>query len=337
MSHDFCSLPRREFLKTAGGVIIGAGLGSIARPTFAKPGATINTSESYVKLLYDSLTPKQRETICFPWDHVDTERGLLRTRVAANWQVTDEPISSEFYTADQQQLIRKVFEGIYNPDWVERVDRQLDDDSGGFGEYDTIAIFGEPGSDKFQFLLSGRHITVRCDGNTAEHVAFGGPIFYGHAAEDFNEAPNHAGNVYWHQALAANDLYKMLDGEQQQAALVRKGLPNELAVGFDSPKQGIPVGQLTADQQAHLQQVLAKLLEPYRQVDRAEVEQCLKSQGGVAACHLAYYQEGDIGSDQVWDNWRLAGPAFTWHYRGAPHVHVWVNVADAPSVELNAG
>jgi hypothetical protein len=25
-----------------------------------------------------------------------------------------------------------------------------------------------------------------------------------------------------------------------------------------------------------------------------------------------------------------------WHYRGAPHVHVWVNVADHPSVKLNA-
>jgi hypothetical protein len=25
-----------------------------------------------------------------------------------------------------------------------------------------------------------------------------------------------------------------------------------------------------------------------------------------------------------------------WHWRGAPHVHVWVNVADDPKVDLNA-
>jgi len=25
-----------------------------------------------------------------------------------------------------------------------------------------------------------------------------------------------------------------------------------------------------------------------------------------------------------------------WHFRGAPHVHVWVNIADDPKVELNA-
>jgi hypothetical protein len=42
------------------------------------------------------------------------------------------------------------------------------------------------------------------------------------------------------------------------------------------------------------------------------------------------------GRDGVWDNWRLEDPAFVWHYRGAPHVHVWVNVADDPSVKLNA-
>ena len=43
-----------------------------------------------------------------------------------------------------------------------------------------------------------------------------------------------------------------------------------------------------------------------------------------------------LGSDCVWDNWRLEGPLFVWHFRGSPHVHVWVNVADDPSVKLNA-
>ena len=63
---------------------------------------------------------------------------------------------------------------------------------------------------------------------------------------------------------------------------------------------------------------------------------CLKAQGGLDACHLAFYAQNDIGNDGVWDIWRLEGPSFVWHYRGAPHVHVWVNVADDPSVKLNA-
>ncbi len=34
--------------------------------------------------------------------------------------------------------------------------------------------------------------------------------------------------------------------------------------------------------------------------------------------------------------WRLEGPAFIWHFRGIPHVHTWVHVADDPAVKLNA-
>jgi hypothetical protein len=93
---------------------------------------------------------------------------------------------------------------------------------------------------------------------------------------------------------------------------------------------------MSSDQKEHLQQVMEKLVEPYRQSDRDEVTQCLKKQGGLDACRLAYYAQGDIGKDGVWDNWRIEGPSFVWHYRGAPHVHVWVNVADDPKVKLNA-
>ena len=84
-----------------------------------------------------------------------------------------------------------------------------------------------------------------------------------------------------------------------------------------------------------LQKVLLKLVEPFRQSDRDEVIACLKQQGGLEACRLAFYTDHDIGKDRVWDNWRLEGPAFVWHFRGAPHVHVWGNVADNSSVATN--
>ena len=51
---------------------------------------------------------------------------------------------------------------------------------------------------------------------------------------------------------------------------------------------------------------------------------------------LAFYKEGDIGDDGEWDNWRLEGPSFVWYFRGKPHVHVWVNVADDPTMKTNA-
>jgi hypothetical protein len=343
-------IPRREFLTAAGGVVLGASaIGSVlpagrlwaqVKETTAAVASSTSGPESLVKVLYDTLSPNQREAICFAWDHKDEERGLLRTRVSANWDITDYYVNdNEFYTKDQQAIIRQIFEGIISPEWHKRIDKQLDDDAGGYGEQNSIAIFGAPGGEKFEFVMTGRHMTIRCDGNSAEHVAFGGPIFYGHAADSFNEGPTHPGNVFWPQAQAANKLYQMLDDKQQKQALLRKGLPREERVGFrgkDGDFQGLPVAELASDQKEHLQQVMAMLIEPYRQSDRDEVTHCLKTQGGLDACHLAYYSQNDIGKDGVWDIWRLEGPSFVWHYRGAPHVHVWVNIADDPSVKLNA-
>ncbi len=336
-SHVACC-DRRRFLKTGAGAAAAlVGVAASAR-TLAAARNSAATPETTVARLYSSLSEEQRKEMCFAWDYVDPKRGLLRTRIAANWRITKPPIKSDFYTKDQQQLIREVFEGILQPDWHERFDRQIKDDDQGFGQNQTIAIFGQPGSDKFQFVLTGRHLTLRCDGNSAEHMAFGGPIFYGHAASGFTEKPNHPGNVFWHQGVAANNVYQMLDGKQQKQAVIDRA-PRESAVGFRGPQgefPGIPIADLSDDQKKHVQDVLKKLVEPYRQSDRDEVLACLDKQGGLDRCALSFYRQGDLGDDGVWDNWRLEGPAFVWHFRGSPHVHTWVHVADDPSVELNA-
>lgn len=334
---------RRDFLGTSGKALGLATAGSLfplglpnvlAAKTETKP-----TPENLVKQLYESFSDKQKETVCFGWDYTD-KRGLLRTRVAANWNITNvqHNVISDFYTKDQQEMIESIFFGLYQPSWHKKIKTQLDDDSGGYGEDQTIAIFGKPGTEKFEFVMTGRHSTVRCDGNSADHVAFGGPIFYGHAADDFNEGKDHKGNVFWSQALVANDLYKMLDGKQRKMALAPKA-PRESRVAFQGAKgnfSGIPISELTKDQQAHAQKVLQALIEPYRGADQEEALACLKQQGGLEKCHLTFYQANDIGNDGVWDNWRLEGPSFVWHYRGAPHVHVWANVANSPNVKLNA-
>jgi hypothetical protein len=256
-----------------------------------------------------------------------------------NWKITKPSIKSDYYTADQQQMVRKIFEGMTNPDWLERWDRQLKGDVGGFGKNQSLAIFGEPGGEKFEFVLASRHMTLRCDGNSAEHVAFGGPILYAHEGDDLYEKPTHPHNVFWHQAQAANKLYDMFDGKQRTKALVVKGMPSEELIGFRGEKgtfDGIAVKDFAADQKEHLQGVLKLLLEPFRQSDQDEVVRCLKVQGGLDACHLAFYEEGDLGKDGVYDNWRLEGPSFVWYFRGTPHVHVWVHVADSADVKLNS-
>lgn len=332
---------RRDFLRTAGAAATVGAVAASSWPAWAvakDAPAVAAKPESIVKALYETLSDSQKKTICFDWDHTEKARGLLRTHVGNNWQITKPAIGSDFFTADQQHLIRGIFEGIINPEWYKRIDKQLEDDAGGYGKQQSIAVFGHPGTEKFEFVMTGRHMTIRCDGHSAEHVAFGGPIFYGHAAQGFNEKADHPGNVFWPQALEANKVYQMLDERHRKIALVDH-LPEENAVGFHGPNgpyPGLAVTELASDQKDELQKVLLKLIDHYRQGDQDDALKCLKAQGGLDKCSLAFYREGDIGEDQVWDCWRLEGPAFVWYFRGAPHVHVWVNVADTPDVKTNA-
>ncbi len=333
-SHD-----RRSFVKQslATAAVVGAAPAIAAAEEKEKKKNRRDKAESMVKVLFDSLTPGQREKVCYDWDHQDPKLGLLRTRVAANWQMNPQEIYGDFYTAEQQDIIRKVFEGIVHPQWISKFDQQLEDDCGGFGREQALGIFGNPNDGKFEFVLTGRHMTLRCDGNSEDHVAFGGPIFYGHAPSGEEEA-DHPGNVFWDQAVSANKVYEMLDGKQRKAAQFAK-TPREQAVAFqgnDGKFTGIPVTDLANDQKGELQKTLQSLVAPFRQVDRREAMKHLKKQGGLDACYLTFYTDADIGKDEVWDNWRLEGPSFVWHYRGAPHVHVWVNIADPAEVKLNA-
>ena len=335
-------LDRRDFLKTVG---VTAATAATGVPLFATARVQAaptpsSAAETAVKVLYDALTDEQRKAICFDWDYKDPKRGLLRTHVSNNWQITKPHIRGDFYTKQQQIIIHDIFKGIINPEWYARFLKQLRDDTGGkqWGEDQSIALFGTPGSGKFEFVMTGRHMTVRADGHSEDHVAFGGPIFYGHAASGFNEKPGHPGNVFWEQGRKANLVYQMLDKKQQKLALV-ENRPDESAVEFHGPKgqfPGIPITELSADQKGELQKVLLSLVEPYRKEDQEEALECLRRQGGLDKCSLAFYRDGDIGNDGEWDNWRLEGPSFVWYVRGEPHVHVWVNVADDPSVKLNA-
>ncbi|MBC8113462.1 MAG: DUF3500 domain-containing protein, partial [Candidatus Saccharimonas sp.] len=298
-SLDGEAMSRRRFVQAVGaGAAAVAVVPAVARAADgAKPAP-----ETLVKKLFDSLDATQKEEVCFAWDFKD-DRGLLRTHVSNNWQITDKTLNSGFFTRDQQDMIEALFWGMYSTDWHDRIKKQLKDDADGYGKHQSIAIFGTPGSGQFEFVMTGRHLTIRCDGNTTEHVAFGGPIFYGHAAlaEGLNEKAGHPENVYWHQAQMANGLFKMLDGKQREQALIAKA-PAESKVHFGGPDgqpQGIVVGELSSDQKAHAQKVLDALIAPYRTSDKDEVRKCLTAQGGLDKCRLAFYATDALGNKDL--------------------------------------
>ena len=187
---DQASGHRREFLKQAGAVALAAsGIPLLPSETAAAPVKRLKTPETLAKILYDTFTEKQKKAVCFGWNYVDEDCGLLRTRIENNWKITKPSIKSSFYSAEQQSLIRGIFDGMTDPGWRQRWDQLLKDDVGGFGRRQSIAIFGVTGTDQFEFVLASCHMTLRCDGNSAEHVAFVGPIFYAHEGESLFKSP----------------------------------------------------------------------------------------------------------------------------------------------------
>jgi hypothetical protein len=204
----------------------------------------------------------------------------------------------------------------------ERLQRQMDDDDGGLQNY-SVAVFGQPGSGKFEWELTGRHLTLRADGDSVDKAAFGGPIIYGHGEED-----DLSKNLFHYQTQRANEVFRALDPKQVEVALL-KDAPQEAAVelqGQSGQFPGIRIGQLSADQQQLVRATIKALLDPYRSEDVEEAVSLVHSAGGFEQLHMAFYQEGDLQSDKVWDIWRVEGPALVWHFRGAPHVHAYINI-----------
>jgi hypothetical protein len=298
----------------------------LPRSVRAEAAAGPRASETLATTLYKGLTEEQRKAVVFPFDHP------LRSKVDNNWQITDKTVAG-FFSRDQQAMIREIFRDLHSPEYAERVFQQVEHDGGkeGFGGC-AIALFGEPGTGKFEFVLTGRHVTRRCDGDSVEGAAFGGPIFYGHAAQGFYEKANHPGNIYWYQAVRANQVFAMLNGKQREMALLTEpreehGTDTVKLTGKRDGLPGIAVSELTRDQKDHVRQVMADVLAPFRKVDADEALK-LVDENGFDDLHMAFYKNHDIGNDGVWDVWQIEGPAMLWFFRGEPHVHTWVHIRE---------
>ena len=204
------AVSRRDFIRTIGAGALAASVPIIGRTAAAaaakaKVGPTPSApAETAVARFYQTLTPEQRKLHCFAFDHP------LRSRVGNNWAIVKPEISE--FSPDQQALCREIMKNLCSEEGYERFMKQMEDDSGGFESY-HVAVFGEPGTDKpFEWVLTGRHDTLRADGNSVEGAAFGGPIFYGHAADGHDtEDPKHTHNVWWYQGEQANKIFQTLD------------------------------------------------------------------------------------------------------------------------------
>ena len=107
MSPSESGLSRRKFLKTTAA---GAAATALAPAAIGSP----RSSETLVTGLHQTLTPEQRRTIAFPFDHP------LRSKIDNNWHITP-PRIGEFFNPSQRKLIGDIFRGLHNPEFVDRV------------------------------------------------------------------------------------------------------------------------------------------------------------------------------------------------------------------------
>ena len=297
---------RRDFVKVVSAVAMAPALG-------AAP------AETPVARLYASLSVEQKVKLCFPFDHP------LKTVFRDNWKIVEPTIGD--LDKKQQALCREVFQSVCTDEGLERFDRQMREDDGGFAKY-HVALFGQPGTDKpFEWVLTGRHVTLRADGNHTQRVGFGGPIFYGHGAPvDRDDS-----NVWWSQCLKANALLATFNGKQRAQALVTKAQAGRARVallrGQNHPADiGLSVVALDARQKTMIRGLLQELIRPFRGFDAAEVLSCLNTDAGTDALRLSFYEEAKLGPGDVRPVWKLEGPAFAWYFHGTPHVHAWLTL-----------
>jgi len=233
----------------------------------------------------------------------------------------------ESYTRVQRELIEKImFSMSSGEEGYEKITRH-----GGWDSRDGILsggayIFGDPtGDDQFCFMYAGHHITLRCDGNSEDGAAFGGPIFYGHRPPGYSDR-----NVYFYQTQKVMEVFEGLDSNQRRQALGSDS-PGEgtTAIQFRDDGQampGISGAELSSEQKIHIQEVMRTLLSPYRKEDVDEVMAIVQHNGGMDKIHLAFFGDQE-NVREPWRHWRLEGPGFIWSFRVLPHVHSYVNIA----------
>jgi len=336
-SADAChfNVDRREFLHSFSTAAVALAVGGAAALTpraFADDSPSVSRSvkpaEELIKELWTTLSEEQKKILAMPWDH-GAGPGKIPTRLGMyNGPIGGKKIG-DHYSKPQQELIERILKAISSgEDGYRQFTRNGTFDASGSLQGCGATFFGEPvEGKKYAFVFAGHHLTVRCDGDSEEGPAFGGPIYYGHSPHGYSSK-----NCFNYQTKSVIGVWEALDEKQRQRAEITKGNPGEQApsVRFRKPGEphpGISYADLTADQRGLVEKVMRDVLSPYRKEDVDEVMRIIKANGGMERIHLAFYKDDAMNDEERWHFWRLEGPGFVWNYRVLPHVHTFVNIS----------
>jgi hypothetical protein len=324
-------LGRRDFIRVLGSTAAAVAIGGLtplqkARAARAEKQAE---AEALVFELYKTMDSDQRQKLVLPWDAgVTNGKGYPARLNTANAPVGKSVIGLE-YSKKQVELLDKIFHSISNgEEGYKRLSRNGKFDNSGAFENIGALIYGEPvEGKKFSLVFCGHHLTLRCDGNSEEKTAFGGPLYYGHSPKGYATT-----NVFYNQTKALNEMFASL-GKGQREMAVKPGRWQDGVSTVKLPKKdammpGLSIHDMSKDQQEHIEKVMRELVSPYRKEDGDEVMEIIKENGGMEKIALAFYQEqGEFNDKEPWTYWRLEGPGFVWSFRALPHIHTFVNIS----------
>ena len=272
--------------------------------------------------LYKSLNEMQRNRICLALDHPK------RDFISNWWYICPEERLHSFFSPDQQDLVKQIFESLHALDFREKMNWQVQKDlMGDIKNTPSVAFFGTPENPDFEFIYTGHHVTRRCNAHSDKGMGFGNrPIFYGNFAKSFRESKDHEGNPFWYQGIEFNSFVSALDASQRAQVLVdaapRTEKPSGVIVKRSTGIPGLPVSTLSEDQKTLLLRTMRSMLACFRDDDVDATIQTIERKNLINSLFISCYGgDLDIGGDAVWDVWQIEGPNLVWYFRGAPHIH----------------
>lgn len=323
-------LGRRDFIRvlgTSAAVAAVSGLTPLQKARAAREAKQAE-AEAMVFELFKSMDADQKKKLVLPWDAGSNNGKGYPSRLNTNNAPVGKSIIGLEYTDKQVKLLDKIFRSISNgEEGYKQLSRNGKFDNSGSFESIGCLIYGEPvEGKKFSLVFCGHHLTLRCDGNSEEKTAFGGPLYYGHSPSGY--ATN---NVFNYQTNILNEVYASLDSKQKEVAIKQgkwaDGVSTVKLPAKDAKVPGLGIKDMTKDQKTLLEKVMRELVSPYRKEDGDEVMEIIKENGGMEKIALAFYEEVKPTAKEPWTYWRLEGPGFVWSFRALPHIHTFVNIS----------
>lgn len=320
-------IARRDFIRVLGttAAVAAVGLTPLQKARAAR-AAKQAEAEGLVFELYKTMDADQKKKLVLPWD-AGSKGGTPARLMTHNGAVGKDSVVGLGYDKKQVEILRKLFNAISNgEEGYKKLSRNNKFDNSGDFENIGALIYGEPAEGKkFSLVFAGHHLTVRCDGNSEEKTAFGGPLYYGHSPSGYATT-----NVFYGQTKISLEMFNALDPKQREAALLDGKWKDEHGMsktpGKDAKVPGLSIAAMTKDQKELIEKVMRELVSPYRKEDGDEVMEIIKANGGMEKISLAFYKEGARTEKEPWTYWRLEGPGFVWSYRALPHIHTFVYI-----------